>query len=215
MPWYHVQPVTLAKRLGVSERSVWYALHELRDTSCPEFKIEKRRVGSCYVTIVSLTQLPECKPMTIGQGLSSERNTMHSTGNPERLKSAASAARVDRTGSSPAGERRKDRLAHFITRRHLRLKHWDNCKVKWYYGNTFNYVRTALGRGFRDWGIVKAYQIALEALHAVATDVGLNTGTPDLMFEPSKLKKHALEILNRSDPEQVLWRPTGYALGAA
>lgn len=215
MTWYHVQPLVLARRLGVSERSIWYAVHELRDTSCPEFKIEKRRVGSCYVTIVSLAQVPECKSMTIEQGLSNERNEMHSTGKPERLKSAASTARVERVVANPARERRKDRLAHFITRRHLRLKHWDNCKVRWCYGNTFNYVRNALGQGFRDWAIAKAYQMALEALHKVATDVGLNTGTPDLMFEPSKLKAHAIEILKRSDKSEVIWAPTRYAFGAA
>ena len=94
------------------------------------------------------------------------------------------------------------RLAHHL-KRVLEGLHWDNCKVNYSAGMAFRYAETMLLRGYSYEIILDGYEAGLSAMHATATDVGLELGNPRLRFEASstvnraRLYCHATQIDQR------------------
>lgn len=62
------------------------------------------------------------------------------------------------------------RLAFVIARNDLRKLHWDNCKCRHTMQHSFNYAFRELKHGCNRRTIVKAYDMALEEVHAIAVD---------------------------------------------
>jgi len=64
------------------------------------------------------------------------------------------------------------RLAFVIARSELQREHWDNCKIRFSMAHGFNYALRELQAGCKRRTIVKAYQMALKQMHAIAVDAG-------------------------------------------
>lgn len=63
-------------------------------------------------------------------------------------------------------------LAFVVARSELQREHYDNCKIRFSMAHGFNYALRELQAGCKRRTIVKAYQMALEQMHAVAVDAG-------------------------------------------
>lgn len=204
-PWYRIDIQVLSRRFRCCERSLWYHFRRMRGWTLSDMVFQTVRWGRSYTTIVRRPDHEfrvQTSDYRIGFSSTEEKNPI--TGEtPERESQARTARSRREAEEATAGEAR---LAHVITRRDLRTRHWDNCKVRFEYGLALRIAKTALVRGFTRESIARAYQIELEELHRTATDVGLMAGDPSLIFEPSKLKSAVLELLSRCDPAQVTYQ---------
>ena len=93
---------------------------------------------------------------------------------------------------------RQVKLGHWV-KRQLLEKWWENCKidVPTNQGQIYNFAIRWISKGICTIQIEKAFELALQKMHGVATDVGLLTGDPSLKFNVSSTVVKADRILTK------------------
>ena len=91
---------------------------------------------------------------------------------------------------------RMSRLAIFLARNELQSCFWDNCKVSPMMGFLYNYSLRSLEKGCNRRTIVKAFDIALHEVHAIAVDKMV---TQPGSWPPSSTIARASKILAEND----------------
>ena len=93
---------------------------------------------------------------------------------------------------------RQVKLGHWV-KRQLLEKWWENCKVEIpnNQGQIYNFAIRWISKGICTIQIEKAFELALQKMHGVATDVGLLTGDQFLKFNVSSTVVAADRILTK------------------
>lgn len=121
-------------------------------------------------------------------------------------KGIASFRKILHLGDVPKGSVLKSgsispsqvKLGHWV-KRQLLGKWWENCKVELptNQGQIYNFAIRWISKGICTIQIEKAFELALQKMHGVATDVGLLTGDPSLKFNVSSTVVKADRILTK------------------
>ena len=101
-------------------------------------------------------------------------------------------------GTSGTISPRQVKLGHWV-KRQLLEKWWENCKVEIpnNQGQIYNFAIRWISKGICTIQIEKAFELALQKMHGVATDVGLLTGDQFLKFNVSSTVVAADRILTK------------------
>lgn len=196
--WYHLDFDAIARRTGMSRRTLERAVAWIRTHWPVRFSIRTRRIGRVFAVQISDRQTRPLSPTPPIPAVSfrKDRNTAG------RL--SALTARLTAKGCNALR-----RLAAFVARRELEPLHWDNCKVAYRFAHAYRFALSALLLGHERQRIAHAYRIALHRRHGDATDYGLNRDCAvSVRWEPSSTVSLAASLLadGRTDGERIAAR---------
>lgn len=134
----------------------------LHQSSDGKTRISRTKIGGKVINKPTLKRRPHDTTNTIGS-----RSEHHNKKTPTVKQDF---------GSKPSEKQVK--LAHWLKRELWERHSWDNCKVMRSDAHAFGFALRAIQAGFDIDEIHKAFESALKTMHATATDVGLNTGSP-------------------------------------
>ncbi len=98
-------------------------------------------------------------------------------------------------------------LAHWLKRDLWNRFAWDNCKVKRSDAHLFGYALRGIVAGYDLEAISRCFEKALKSRHGLATDIGLQTGSPTgVFFECSSTVSMALQELTLT-PGRLIQKP--------
>lgn len=188
---------TLAKRLGMSLRSVRYALADetLRErVAARGYTIAKERHGRTY--FLYLVRVQSYLYREQPKGCNYKHRQGGHTG--QQVK--------DRSKTYTPDPKRLKALAFFLSREWERSLPWDNCKVKLDKPMLYLYALDGLYEGLSWERLEAVLDYALHERHAQATDEGLSSGSPGLKYECSSTISLAREVLklprkDRTEPK--------------